>query len=31
MSGPVLSAGDAEIDQTVPAFEKISKSGGRER
>lgn len=31
MSGPVLSAGDAEINQAVPAFEEISKSGGWER
>ena len=31
MSGPVLSAGGAEINQTVPALEEISKSGGRER
>lgn len=30
MSDSVLSAGDAEINQIVPAFEAISKSGGRE-
>lgn len=30
MPDSVLSAGDAEINQIVPAFEDISKSAGRE-